>query len=332
MLLEYLKLIRSFNLALTGIAPVLGAVAMWDFKTSNFLWLFILFLIGSCSHIYGFVLNDYLDVNIDRLSRELSDRPLVSGKIKPKNALKLALGALIASWILSLYFYQNLAQWLSLFFILIIADALATAYNITSKKLLGMDFLVAGAVCFLIIFGAATVFINLSALAIIVALIGFAQVLYMNVVNGGLKDIDHDWLANAKTLAVKLGAKTTGKSLEIPLSFKLCAYTIITTHAILVISPFLILGIPLRYELLAIIIIILCIELYFSSKLLMMKQFDRRTVRKNIGLEVIFMYALAPVMLSNISIYFIALAFIPPLGFVISNLLLHSTILNPKTM
>ncbi|MDI6855952.1 MAG: UbiA family prenyltransferase [Candidatus Thermoplasmatota archaeon] len=331
MLAEYFKLVRSFNLALTAIAPVLGALAMAP-ENICCLALFVLFLIGACSHVYGFVLNDYLDVRVDKLTRELKDRPLVSGTIKKSASLKLAFSALLLSWILTLFFYQNLTQWLKLLLLLIIADSLATTYNFTSKKLPAMDFSVACAVYFLIIFGSATVSFNLTALAVIVALIGFAQVLYMNMINGGLKDIDHDWLANAKTVAVKLGTRVIGNNLKIPSGLKACAYSIITFHAVLIFSPFAIANLNFCYWQIAVLTVFLLLEIYFASKLLFMKKFNRQVIRKNIGLEVIFMYALAPLVLSSINVYISLLALVPPSGFVISNLVLHKSALKPKTM
>lgn len=332
MLAEWLKLIRSFNLALTGVAPVLGALAMYQVGKISVLSLFVLFLIGCCSHIYGFVLNDYLDVRVDKLTRELKERPLVSGTIKPSSALGLALSALVLSWLLTLFFYSDFVQWLKLFFILIIADLLATGYNFTSKKLPGMDFLVAGAIYFLIVFGSATIEFSLTALAVCVALIGFTQVLYMNMINGGLKDIDHDWLASAKTVAVRLGTKVVGNKLAIPNTFKSCAWTIIIFHVCLIFSPFVFLKLNYSSWQLTILATLLCCELYFVAKLLGLRKFNRGEVRKDIGLEVICMYALAPVMLTSLSPFIGLLAFVPPMGFVISNLLLHGSILKPRTM
>ena len=40
---EYLKLARSFNAVLTGVSPVMGAIAMEQY---NILTLFLLFIIG----------------------------------------------------------------------------------------------------------------------------------------------------------------------------------------------------------------------------------------------------------------------------------------------
>ena len=72
-----------------------------------------------------------------------------------------------------------------------------------------MDIFVAGAIVFLILFGASTIGTP-TTLAWIVALIGGLQVLFMNLINGTIKDIDHDEEGMANTLAIRLGAKTDG--------------------------------------------------------------------------------------------------------------------------
>ena len=329
MLKEYIKLTRPFNLALTGIAPVLGALSV---NENNLFSLFVLFIIGCLSHIYGFVFNDYIDVKIDKKSGELIERPLVSGAIKRKNALFFAVVSMILSWILALYFFSSPYNFLMLISILIFADILATIYNFVSKKTPGMDFFVGGAVFFLIIFGAATVSLDLTRFAIIVAFIGSTQVLFMNMVNGGLKDIDHDCVAGGKTVAVALGVKVEKGKMTTPNSFRIVAYSIAVIHLFLVFTPFIFLGVVYSAWQIIILIILSAITLYFVTKMLTMKIFIRKNVRKNIGLHVIFMYALAPVMMMSLNPYIGFLAFVPPIGFLISNLVLHGGVLKPETM
>jgi len=58
MIREYLKLARSFNSFLTGLSPVMGALAMEQYDIFT---LFLLFLIGFLGHTYGFVVNDIID-------------------------------------------------------------------------------------------------------------------------------------------------------------------------------------------------------------------------------------------------------------------------------
>lgn len=332
MLREYIKLTRPFNLALTGIAPVLGALSMWNVHKTDFFSLFILFIIGCFTHIYGFVFNDYIDVEIDKKSGELAERPLVSGKIKRKNALFFAVGSMILSWFFALYFFSSPYNFLMLISILIFADILATIYNFISKKTPGMDFFVAGAIFFLILFGVAASSLILTKFAIIVAFIGGTQVLFMNMVNGGLKDIDHDCVAGGKTVAVALGVKVEKGKMTTPNSFRIVAYLIALVHLFLVFTPYLFLNIEYYTWQIIILILLSIVTLYFVTKMLTMKNFVRKNVRKNIGLHVIFMYAFAPVMMMSLNPYIGFLAFVPPLGFLLSNLILHGGALKPETM
>ena len=120
------------------------------------------------------------------------------------------------------------------FFVLLLADILATIYNVGSKKLPGMDFFVAGAVFLLCIYGSSVVSFSLAPLAFVIACIGFTQVLVMNMVNGGLKDVDHDAKGKGKTLAIALGVKVEWWELKITRAFKACAYSVVVFHIFLI--------------------------------------------------------------------------------------------------
>ena len=328
-------------MGLTGVAPVLGALSMWTISEVTLFQLFVLFCIGCFSHVYGFVINDLVDIKVDKLSNELFARPLVSGSISRKKATIFAVACMIASFVLSILFYKELVSYILLISILIFAYTLATIYNFASKKYPGMDFFVAGAIFFLILFGAATVSINQlfsNPLIWIVALIGALQVLFMNMINGAIKDIDHDAKGLANTLAIKLGAKTRKGIITLPTSFKTVGYTVELTRSFLIFLPFLILtpfnqvgeiNILLR---IAALILLTIITLYSIYKLFCIKNFDRHLIRKWIAIIVIVMYSTTPIMLSSLNLYFILVAFVPPLWFISSNIVLHGTVLEPKTM
>jgi len=331
MFTEYLKLSRSFNMGLTGIAPVLGALSMWNNGQISLLGLFILFLIGCLSHIFGFVLNDVMDVKIDKLSKELSARPLVSGKITRRKAVYFVIFCMIISFVLSIFFYNNANGFVFIISILILAYIFATIYNIASKKYPGMDFFVAGAVFFLILFGASTIGTPTS-LAWIVAFIGSLQVLFMNLINGAIKDIDHDLDGKANTFAIKLGVHTNRGKIVLPTSFKTIGYLIETVRIFLILVPFIFFSHPyyfLQLGIITIIIILTFLSIYYFFSI---TNFDRDRIRRSIGVIVILMYVITPLMLSSLNIYIIILAIIPPIWFIIINIVIHDTILEPKTM
>jgi 4-hydroxybenzoate polyprenyltransferase len=332
-------------MGLTVVAPVLGALSMRTTNTpctfTTLLPLLILFCIGCFSHVYGFVINDLVDIKVDKLSNELFARPLVSGRISRKKAAIFAVVCMIFSFILSIFFYKGLVSYILLFSILISAYILATIYNFASKKYPGMDFFVAGAIFFLILFGAATISTTQllsNPLIWIVALIGALQVLFMNMFNGAIKDIDHDEKGLANTLAIRLGAKTRKGVITLPTSFKTVGYAVELTRSFLIFLPFLFLtpfnqigeiAILLR---IAVLIMFTIITLCSIHKLFSIKTFDRNYIRKWIGIIVIVMYATTPIMLSSLNLYFILVAFVPPLWFISSNIVLHGTVLEPKTM
>ena len=86
-----------------------------------------------------------------------------------------------------------------------------------------MDIFVVSAVFFLILFGASTVApdkLLTTPLVWIIAFIGAIQVLFMNMINGAIKDIDHDAKGKGNTLAIYLGAGVEKGKVTLPNSFK----------------------------------------------------------------------------------------------------------------
>jgi len=332
---EYLKLARSFNAVLTGISPVMGALVMQHY---SLLELIVLFFIGFLGHTWGFVLNDILDYKIDRHEKELKDRPLVSGTISLRNAWLFAWTALILAFILALYLSVSKGLFFSLL-VLVISASFVTLYDLISKKLPLTDIILALGVFFLVLYGASIHLTSLNEvplLAWIVCTLGAIQVLFMNIVAGGLKDIDNDVQKGAKTLAVKLGVRVEHQHLHVSVSFFFVAYGIQIADVILTFLPFVLFPLFtaswLCYIQWMLLIVISGLMFFFSYKLLSLPTFDRDTVRKHIGLHYYTNFALVPVMLMTLTPWAILLVFFPALGFVLSNLTLHGTLLQPKTM
>lgn len=90
--------------------------------------------------IFGFVLNEYADLEIDKASSDLVAKPLVRGTVPRGHALIIALGSLIAAYVLAIFFFFKLPV-LTVFTISI---ALAGIYDSVGKKLAGADFLLGG--------------------------------------------------------------------------------------------------------------------------------------------------------------------------------------------
>jgi 4-hydroxybenzoate polyprenyltransferase len=331
MLREYLKLSRSFNAALTGVAPVLGAIS----NGGTEIWqLFVLFLIGFLGHSYGFALNDIIDLRIDQLSKELSDRPLVSKNIPLKRAWIFTLANLGGAMLLAVCLAFYTTSYIPLIF-LVLSAGLITIYDLISKRYPGMDVFVAGGVFTLILYGVTTISMDISLLSWNVCLLGTLQVLFMQFIAGGLKDIDHDSKAGAKTLAIKMGVRENKGLLNITRQFKALAYFIQGLDIFMLFLPFVIVFVSLSLlnyiQMLAIFFLCL-VMLWISRKLLNLEKFDRDTLRKYIGLHYLINYSLVPLMLMALTPWVGLLIFIFPAGFLLSNIVLHGTFLHPKTM
>lgn len=335
MIREYLKLSRSFNSFLTGVAPVMGALAMGDF---NLFHLVILFIIGFFGHSYGFVLNDILDYKIDKQNKELKDRPLLSGTISIKKAWIYVIISIIISFILAVYLAYITQTYFPLI-ILAISATFITIYDMISKKLPLMDIFDSIAVFFLILYGVTTVSGNVSEitnLGWIICVVGAIQVFYMQLIPGGLKDIENDFKSGAKTVAVRLGVRVTQSGLlQVPISFKLLAHSIQIVNIFFVFLPFYLVfteRVPLHYMIWILLGFVSFLMLFVSQKYMSQKYFKRDKMRKLLGGHFSINFALAPIMLMALNPWTILMLLFPPFGFILSNLILHGTILQPKTM
>lgn len=333
---EYLKLARSFNAVLTGVSPVMGALAMGQY---DIFFLFLLFLVGFLGHTYGFVLNDIVDYKIDRSSKEISDRPLISGTISIKNAKVFAFLSLMAAFAVSLYIAYT-TKILFPIVILAISGFFITIYNLVSKKYPFTDIFVSLGIFFLILYGSVTVagtFSAITPLVWIVCILGSIQALFMQIVAGGMKDVENDFKKGARTLAIRMGVRVVNGNLKVSLGYKLLAYTIQLVNILLVFLPFYFIWHVqdpsiLQYFQWTVICVIALLMFFLSHKLLSMKRFDRMKARKLIGSHYITNFALVPIMLMMLTPWVGLLVFFPAFGFILSNIILHGTVLQPKTM
>jgi hypothetical protein len=116
------------------------------------------------------------------------------------------------------------------------------------------------------------------------SLIFFFDVVFMNFVQGGIKDIDHDSKAGAKTMATRMGVKIKNGKLHITTKFRIFAYLL----RIIFFSLIIILGfqpeINLWYSdiniIYVLVILLLVIVVVFSIKLLFTTKFDKSKLFK----------------------------------------------------
>jgi len=323
-IIEFAKLSSAHFVFLTAVIPVTGALAMGQ---KDMFHLAIVFLIGLSAHIFGFAFNHYIDIDVDRLIDHISKRPLPSGSISKKNASLYILFVFFSGFILTLYFYG-----VQLLLLYLLGLALAGIYDIYSKRISGMDFVLAASVVIGVVFGAATVSFHFPSIVLIFCVLAFLQTLNLNLIAGGIKDADHDYLIHSKHISTQLGVRVENGVFHIPISFKFLAYLFGSLYAFFVLVP-VILGIIHLHILLISILVLLNVTFFFvTDKMLRLKTFNRQEVRKYVVLQYTINWSNIPILLMSVAPYSALLILYPILGLIISNLILYKTVLRPQVM
>jgi len=327
----YVKILHLPGFAALAMPAVIGAISVGVF---DFYSLVLLLCIGGFAVIYGFILNDYSDVELDRLVPELRKKPLVSGEIGMKTGITISLILIMLTFLFIFFLWwgkeindTKLLSVLLLFF----AGILGSIYNIYGKQIVGSDFLVAIALGFLFLFGALSVGIP-TPITWIIFWLTFNQTLHMNAVEGGIKDIDHDFKMGVKNIALKSGVKLKDKKLTIPAGFKAFGLGIRLTSAILLFLPFFIFNYSYEIWHLFILAIATIIMLFYSYKLITLKEFNRNKIQRFIGIQSFLRYSCVPIMLITIIDIKIVifLIFFPLLWYVILTILIKETLFKPR--
>jgi 4-hydroxybenzoate polyprenyltransferase len=295
----YAKLLRIPGIGGLAIPPVIGAMTVGEFKFIN---LFLLFIIGALAALYGFILNDYADIEVDKLSKELRGKPLVSGDISSNTALLICVIFILLSllFIFILYYgetinYIKFGAVLSIF----LAGILGSIYDFYGKKFAGSDFLVAISMGFVFLFGALS-FGKPNIITWVIFILTFNNILHMNAIEGGIKDADHDFKIGVKNIALASRVTVKGTTIEIPARFKIFGMGIRIFSAFLLFIPFIFFNYKFYVLQLAILSLAIIGVLVFSVKLLSIKIFNRNRIRRYIAIQSFLRYSLVPIMLSSI--------------------------------
>ena len=112
-------------------------------------------------------------------------------------------------------------------------------YNKFSKKIFGMEYVLAIGIFTYGLFGALTVQDDISNLAIIISFVAMMQWLFSVGIFANLKDVKYDIKTGVKTTPAILGVKAIKNTLKIPLLFKIYAFGLKTIHIIVAALPFI---------------------------------------------------------------------------------------------
>jgi len=192
---EIIKLIRIPNCILSGFGVIVGAFLEGYYNP------FILslgFLVGFFITAYAMIINDYYDIEIDKVNAP--NRPLASGKVKIKTALILAVLLLVAGLAIS-----ALINLLSLAVAILFAF-ISYLYSWRFKRsgLIG-NFLVASSMAIPFIYGS-IISMKFGPLPFILAGVAFFAGTSREIIKG-ISDVEGDKKKGVKTLTITKGAK-----------------------------------------------------------------------------------------------------------------------------
>jgi 4-hydroxybenzoate polyprenyltransferase len=296
-IIEYFKLARLHSSVLSGLTPVLGAISV---GVLDIVPLSILFLIGICTHIFGFVFNEYMDIEIDRTAEHLSSKPLISGTIPKDAALGFAFSSIIIGYFL-LGYLLLLYDSNAIFAVIIYTLSWLSigVYDLFSKSVRGSDLALASWTGGLCLMGGFAVVQTPNLLLFVIAWLAFLQLLIQNIL-AGLKDTSQDSSGSGTTTSIRMGVRLIGSRLEIPARFQSTIYWLKISHFIFVFVPFFFGWLILGFGQLFFILLFLVLIFYLVYSIFNAIIFKREVLLRKIGLHEIISYSIVPVMFFGI--------------------------------
>ncbi|MDH7506732.1 MAG: UbiA family prenyltransferase [Candidatus Thermoplasmatota archaeon] len=330
MLIGYFQLFRLQTAAATALTPFIGALVAGQ---DDIFILFILLIIGFLYHIYGFVLNEYVDIEVDKKSNDLKDKPLVSGFIPRINAFLIVILSIFFTCFLTVFFFTKILPVL----FLILALFLGGIYDIFGKKIPGLDFVLGLGFFFFCLMGASTKTNDFTTLTYIVSLIYFIHISFNNSVEGGIKDVDHDYLAGAKTLATKMKVLVKNRSLIVNKKFAVFSFFLkfifIFLIFLLSVQPEINLFNYEKNMIQLILFSFFCFIIFFTMiKFLYISEFDRLRLKKLFSLHEMSSYFLLIISISPLveTRFTFFLVLFPFIWYILFNLVLYGKPLQPR--
>ena len=301
------------------------------------LWdLILLFVMGGLLHVIGFVLNERADVEVDRASKDLGNKPLVSGQVSEREALCISIVAALAIFIPLAFVTLDVLA----FSLLGGSVLMAIVYDLWGKRA-PLDVVLAGSITFILAAGAvATGEFDTGSLRhwTILGCLGglqFLQTLFQNAIEGGIKDADHDAAAGARTFAAVLGVRIEEGYLIPGRTFVASGYFMKSVQlALLVYTAIFVIDFSTKLETLVVLSMLLffvAIMLFSLGRFMGRKRFDRSSLKRTFSLhEMATFGAIMTVFIPLIGpVPFVILIVLPIAWFVTSNALLHAGALEP---
>jgi 4-hydroxybenzoate polyprenyltransferase len=239
------RFIRLHQLFFTAIWLLLGAASVErTLRPAEFIALLGVIL---AFHVFTYVLNDVIDLPIDRTQPRRQDDPLVRGSIKPRHALFLALAQPVVA--ASLTWLAGGTVWA--YAVLAAGMGLMGVYNLWGKRCAFpplTDAIQGAAWASLAIYAPLAVGALINPLAWMLAAYVAVFTLLFNGVHGSLRDLRNDFVSGASTTAIFLGARPSDHEVNPRVPAALAGYATAVLFALLAIGGAMVLRNDFHYS------------------------------------------------------------------------------------
>jgi 4-hydroxybenzoate polyprenyltransferase len=205
--------------------------------------------VAASFHLFGYVLNDIVDLPVDRTHPLRQLYPLVMGTISPRVALMMVLAQIPLATALTLQLNpQPLA-----YGALSAAFCLVAFYDVCGKRSsypVFLDLIQGLGCCALVLFGAYAVGGRPNQLTVVICSAVAVYAVLINGVHGGLRDLANDVAHGVHTTPIFLGVRPVPSGITIPRRFVAYALSLQVLLELLVIMPFFIGWLPYKLGLL----------------------------------------------------------------------------------
>lgn len=170
-MIKYLKLIRLNHWVKNGLValPFVFTPSLWS--VSNSIQLLVVIMLWGFVASSGYIINDILDIESDRVHATKKYRPLASGDVDVRSALLLAILLLLTAFIVAYIIHRETLVVVLVYFIL------NMAYSIRLKTVRFLDILILTSFFILrIIVGAVLFDINITTWFLVTSFFGFLAV------------------------------------------------------------------------------------------------------------------------------------------------------------
>jgi 4-hydroxybenzoate polyprenyltransferase len=208
-----LRFIRFQAFSFTATLTLLGAVSASPSLTAP--RVVVLLAAALSFHVFSHVLNDYVDLPLDRSQRLRQSDPLVNSVVPHEVALWVALAQLPIALALTALLHPAVAAYLAL----LAAMLLLAVYDIWGKRVPfpPLTDLVQGAGwAMLVLYGALLAPTAPTRLTAVVMLYITFEIILTNGVHGSLRDLANDLVGGARTTAILFRARPTSTGQTYP--------------------------------------------------------------------------------------------------------------------